>query len=266
MMDFRAAAQVLGKEYEERGYTSRLEHGGKHPRLIFGSGGKERFALLSTTENYDTRDILNIKRQDIERDVIPHLPVPIPKAKEKTVQPSLEIVGEARVHPMKIYIGGIGALLTVSLPPEVVPEDSQNAEILLTPMGNFPTLRFVKEPTKNSAPLTKTNSPKFVAFRFQRSKVPFTYAPKAPAGFKARNTFGRFKGTAFVCNSPFPNELITGDIHKDPEKFTLKDGAEFRDCLNEWLAWAVKAGHEPTITHEKSQISISVSEKVTRSL
>jgi len=121
-MDYRQAAKVLTDELKTKGYQCRLDANHGHPRLYIGCAGMEKFAVLSSSSNYDEGNLMKIKRRDIERDIIPQLPLPVPGEIQKNDKLrredgiQLPKQNEVKVYPVGLYMHGRGGSLVISIP------------------------------------------------------------------------------------------------------------------------------------------------------
>jgi hypothetical protein len=276
-MDFREAAKVLGRDYEDRGYSWELIHDGKHPKLWIKSGKKRKWALMSSTANYDEGGALARKRQDIERDVIPHLPKPEIKVKTKVdpngaqleieevskfVPGPNDITNPAKVYPIKIFLSGNG-VFTVTIPRMLITEGYPEAKVFKTQEGHL-ALDFVSE--GKGKPSSTTRGADIFAYRFARKAVPFDYAASTPAGYKAPRLTARFRGDRLVTDTPIAQEILQGARDLSKSKYSLADGSDLRDMMNDWLKWAFEEGHEPAVFFENNQIRIDIMERISKTL
>ncbi len=278
---YEAAANTLGAELKAKGYSWRLDKTHKHPRLYISSGGKERFAVLSTTENYDTGNRLDIKRQDIARDVLPWLPEPeVTEARKsaggEVIQPQNGV--SSRVFEVKIFLMGRG-ILCINVPVEAVPKGHNFATPIMYENNKFGLVFSTTEGTHYST----TRSDTIVCYHFAREKVPFTYAAKSPEGFKTSPQCARLMGHSLVCDKPFPEPLLSGAVpvtkaevqkKRKPAKvadqretYSLSDGKTLRVMINNWVKCAREEGHEPKLSiTDKGELAITIVKKMTEEL
>lgn len=261
MMDFRQAARVLGKELEARGYTWELVSTHKHPRLYIRSNGSEQFCILSTTTSYEAGNLLSMKRQDIERDILPKLPKPVlKKVEEAKPAPAIVVQASTKVYPLKVFVMGRGAL-AILLPKEAVPDGKPLANAMLTEDKRL----YLIFSEKSGKEASTARGDALVAYYFKRREVPFNYAKKVEKGFKTPELCARVQGDTLICDSPLPDELLVGrQVLK--AKISLDDGKELREMLNDWLALAEKEGLNPKASVESNRILLKVEVKVEQEL
>lgn len=263
-MDFQKAARVLGEELSEKGYDWRLDNDHSHPRLYISCGGREEFAVMSSSASYDSGNLLNMKRQDIKRDVLPKLPVPDPKlrlnggAESEPKMPNLEQV-DSRVFGVKVFLRGTGSLV-VQIPKEVIPKDTPAANVFLTENNR---LYLIFSKTSGSV-AASTRAATKVAYTFKRKEVPFKYAAKTPDKYKAPELCARFKNGSLISDDPLPSEIITGKPKR--VSYSLTEGTGILDMLNEWIVGAEKQGLEPKVSVSKNRVEIKVAVKVEKTL
>ena len=260
-MDYRRAAKVLGDQLKALGYTWELSGNHTHPRLYIRSGGEGRFTVLSSTSNYDQGNLLKIKRADIARDVLPHLPKPqAPDEKEALkIAPLFVLEPDRRVFGIKVFVMGRGSLV-VNIPRSAIPEGKEKASAFLT-SENHLFLVFSEESGKDHS---STKSESRVAYYFKRSEVDFRYAEKVEKGYKSPEMCARLQGDSLVCDEPLPPTLLTGKIVKT--KISLDDGKELLNMLNEWMQKAEKENLNPILSVENNRLHIRVEVKVSQEL
>lgn len=280
--DFAHAAKELGKWLESMGYAYHLDSAHNHPRLYVISEGQEQFTILSSTASYDEGNALAIKRQDIERDVLPNLPIPpLPiKNGEDKNKNAIQIISPSepiRVYSVKMFIGGTGALAIV-VPKEAIPTDKPFAQPQL-----FHDKFGIIFSEGHGAKAANTRSEDLKCFYFPRGKVGFKYATKQPKGQKLPELCARRIGDSLVCDVGIPIQLIrdvedTGTEVKTTEEvkkltkgrqqpFSLQDGTDLRTCINKWVDWARNKNMEPVLSvNNKGHLLISIATKVIKDL
>lgn len=303
-VDYQHVARTLSAEFQAKGYLCRLDENHKHPRLYMGCNDVERYALLSRTANYDEGDLLNMKRQDIVRDILPHLPTP-PSPPIITPSPIIsdhqnitvgELTMSSQVFPVKVFLIGRGGTFAVRVPEEAIPSEARLAQIVNFDDNNkaksngggirlglvFSAEHGVK-PSGTSKLSSVTYSKNILCYYFSRDKVPFKYARQQPSGFKVPLFCARRMGDSLVCDKPLPKELLEDSKPKDKlltertmippikkgakTEYSLEDGRSLREMINDWAAWARALGHEPKLTiNDEGELRISVIAKITKEL
>lgn len=278
MLNSSQAAKILSDEYTAAGYNCRYVPNMPHPKFYLESGGIERFTILSSSENYDTGNILQIKRQDIRRDIIPYLPLPVSPKKKKhekktlaDLETELKKATDNRVYSVTVYLFGAAAMFSINMPAELIPPLEPRAKLFVTEKGRV-GIRFGLE-GRQSSKIARTDSHR--RFSFTRNEVPFTYAKKSP-GIPTPKMVIRPVGKTFVFDEVLPKQLTTY-VDTDPLKltkpsslptFTLERGAELVRMFNEWLTWAKAEGHNPSINDDRvaSTLNVTIEERTTRKL
>jgi len=226
-----------------------------------------------------------MKRQDIARDVLPYLPTPEPiKEPAKSDEPNIKAkpLEHVRVFPLKVYLSGRGGVLTILVPIEAIPKSAPLAQ-LATFNGDKTSkevrLGIIFSSESGVTPFKSSRSTKLKGYSFPRKKVPFKYASKQPKGFKTPVQCARLMGHSLVCDKPLPKELLEdvkvttpAPVIKHLSKkieidYSLENGSELKEIINDWVAWARAKGHEPKLTvSNEGELSISVITKVTKEL
>lgn len=277
-MNYLQAVKVLTKELEGKGYKCRLDKQHSHPRLYVSSNGQERHAVLSSTANYDEGNLLQMKRQDIRRDVLKHLPLPlvIPKAAATSEKPSDKLpddtalpllpLDDNRVFGIKVYIFGRSATLAVRIPKNCVPLDGPRASVQLLEGTSRICLRFKDDGVWPGKSRVKDT----VVYNFGRTSVPFKYAKSLPADFKSPVLCARLHDPKnLISDESLPRELLQENPKTTKHtiiKQSLADAPTLRRMLDEWVDWAELEGYEPTLTVENNRLKISITEKLKRSI
>lgn len=298
MIRFDKVLEDIRKEYEPKGYNISYAGGRKHRKVFISSGAERRMILLSSTENYDTGNIYNIKMQDVRR-AVAELPIPAPKEKvvnkaeiasilaknenllvklpkqtEEKQESKQEIKmngshitaqqEDPRCYKLAIYIAGKG-VLCVNCNEEVQQRmgEGMRARPMLTADKKL-ILVFDKE--LGVAP-TKTRGEKVLAYRFGRSEVPFQYSEMSMSAREFPNVYARVKGFSLVTDKPLSERFFSGIItRKETIGFDMAKGSELRLQLNAWLRNAKAEGYDPQVKIVGGEITIEVAEKVYKSI
>lgn len=265
---YKQAAKILSKELEEKGFHCRFDRNHAHPRLYIGSRDSERFVVLTRSGNYDHGNLLDIKRQDIRRDVLPYLPTPetTPMTNGSDEKGALPTdIQPAKVCSIKATIMGKG-VLGVYVPKEVIPKDKPNAQAYLT-SDNRLYLTFMETDGKKFG---STPSTGIVVYCFGKKEVQFKYASRTPKGFKTPRLHARIKDGSLCSDEPVPNEILSEPtkVKTKPTKvaFSIDDGQDLLQMLNEWIGQAEVEGFEPRVNVKDNRIVVQIAEKKWRDL
>ena len=280
--NFQNVAKMLIAEFEAKGYHCRLDTNHIHPRLYIGVNGTERFTILSMTANYNEGNLLHMKRQDIKRDVLSKLPTPqCPNGKTKTSEVLAEAKPEEppphRVFPVSVSIRGRGTL-SINVPKEAIPDHAPLAQLQTfpTPKSGDVRIGLIFSPTHGKKASAVPRTTKLVCYHFARAKVSFPYAERQPKGWRAPTICARQIGDSLVCDTPIARELIQeptkvssliSEKTKSKAKYTIRDGTDLREMVNDWLAWARADGLEPKPSiNDEGELCISIVRKVSADL
>ena len=278
-MNHLQAVKILTKELEAKGYKCRLDNQHKHPRLYISSNGHEKHAVMSSTANYDEKNLLQMKRQDIRRDVLKLLPLPlaVPKVTSPLVKSLDKLLPDDTVFPLptpddnrvfaiKVYTFGRSHTLAVRIPKSCVPLGAPRASVQLLEGTSRICLRFKDDGVWPGKSRVKDT----VVYNFGRTSVPFKYAKSLPADFKSPVLCARLHDPKnLISDESLPRELLQENPKTTKHtiiKQSLADAPTLRRMLDEWVDWAELEGYEPTLTVENNRLKISITEKLKRSI
>jgi hypothetical protein len=83
-------------------------------------------------------------------------------------------------------------------------------------------------------------------------------------------------GDSLVCDKPIHREIIQDltkvsalvtEKAKSKSEYSIQDGSDLKEMINDWLAWARAKGHEPRLSiTDEEELKISVVKKVSTEL